>query len=333
VTAASASGTVTESPAGTAIIGVPAARTGDTATPGPAGTVEGTRVLDTGAAKSLTGGAGTPGFPVPSRPAWQPMAVPQRPASSRGVTVFGTTLTRRQTVIGVAILAVVLLALVLLVPRAFGDDAGDGNRGAGPAVPPASAQVTPTATTTQPAAPPPATTEQAATSAPPTSQAPATTAPTSAAPAGTVPDGFYLYRDPTGFSVPVPNGLRADRRGSEVYFRDDRGGRLLIIDQTDQPKSDPVADWKQQEADRRGRTYRDYQPIRIDAVQGYFQKAADWEFRYTTSRGNPQHAQKRGFVTGPNQAYGISWYTSPEDWDANRPVLESIYKGFKPANS
>jgi hypothetical protein len=242
--------------------------------------------------------------------------------------VFGTTLTRRQTVIGVAILAAVLLALVLLVPRAFGGDAaGDGDRGAGPAVPPPASAARTTSATSAPAAPP-ATTQQQ-TSAPPSSPAPATT---TAAPAATVPDGFYLYKDETGFSVPLPNGWRPDRRGSEVYFRDDKGGgRLLIIDQTDNPKPDPVADWKKQEADRRGTTYRNYQAIRIDEVKGYFVKAADWEFLYTTSRGNPQHAQKRGFITGPEQAYGISFYTSPEDWDANKSVLETIYKGFKPA--
>jgi hypothetical protein len=306
------------------VIGVPAARTKDTST---ARTVDGTRVLDTGAAKSLTGGV--PSLPGSGRPAWQPMAVPQRPASQRGVTVFGTTLTRRQTVVGAAILAAVLLALVLLVPKAFGDDAGDGKRGAGAAVPPrASGQAT--ATTTAPAAPPPTATQEPTTAAPSSPAAPATTTP---AAANAAPKGFYIYRDSTGFSVPVPNGWRGDRRGSEVYFQDNEGGRLLIIDQTDQPKDDPVADWRQQEADRRGRTYRDYQAIRLEAVPDYFVKAADWEFLYTTTRGNRQHAQKRGFVTSPNQAYGISWYTSPGDWDANKSVLQTIYNGFKPAKS
>jgi hypothetical protein len=93
-----------------------------------------------------------------------------------------------------------------------------------------------------------------------------------------------------------------------------------------------VADWEGQEAQRRGSTYRDYQRIRIDAVD-YFQKAADWEFTYRTGSGNPQHAQKRGFIVSSNKAYGISFYTSPGDWDANKAVLETIYQGFKPAGS
>ncbi len=143
-----------------------------------------------------------------------------------------------------------------------------------------------------------------------------------------MPKGWYLYTDRTGFSLPLPNGWKPDRRGSEVYFRG--GGRLLIIDQTDQPRSDPVADWRAQEADRGGRVYRDYRRIRLEAVD-YFTKAADWEFTYTTSSGNRQHAQKRGFITGPRQAYGISWYTSPGDWDANKKALQIIYNGFRPA--
>jgi hypothetical protein len=112
-----------------------------------------------------------------------------------------------------------------------------------------------------------------------------------------------------------------------VYFRKDN--RLLIVDQTDQPQPDPVADWKNQEADRSGRVYRNYQRIKIVPVD-YFVKAADWEFTYTTSSGNAQHAVKRGVITGPKQAYGISWYTSPQDWAGSLPDLQLIYQGFQP---
>jgi hypothetical protein len=81
---------------------------------------------------------------------------------------------------------------------------------------------------------------------------------------------------------------------------------------------------------RRNTKYQDYKRIRIVPVD-YFQKAADWEFTYTTPGGNPQHAQKRGFIVGPKKAYGISWYTSPGEWNAAKADLEIIFKGFKPA--
>jgi hypothetical protein len=127
--------------------------------------------------------------------------------------------------------------------------------------------------------------------------------------------------------VPIPVGASISHQGSEVYFKKDN--RLLIVDQTDQPQPDPVADWKNQEADRSGRVYRNYQRIKLVPVD-YFVKAADWEFTYTTTSGNPQHAVKRGVITGPKQAYGISWYTSPQDWAASLPYLQLIYQGFQP---
>jgi hypothetical protein len=142
-----------------------------------------------------------------------------------------------------------------------------------------------------------------------------------------MPAGWHLYQDPTGFQVPVPDGASITRQGSEVYFR--KNNRLLIVDQTDQPRPDPVADWTQQEQDRAGSAYRNYHRIRIVAVS-YFVKAADWEFTYTTSSGNEQHADKRGVITSAHQAYGLSWYTSPDDWAASQGDLQVIYQGFKP---
>jgi hypothetical protein len=250
------------------------------------------------------------------------MAIPpddDKPAT-QGLTVLGTTLTRRQTVIAGAILLAVLLLLVLLVPRAFGNDPDDSNTGQTPAAPPAASAPAKDPATSAPAAPPPA-------SAKPSASPAASSKP---AAASDVPKGWYRYTDSTGFSVPLPNGWKADRRGTEVYFQGN--GRLLIIDQTKSPKPDPVADWKNQEAERRNTTYRNYEKIRIDSVD-YFQKAADWEFLYTTRGGNAQHAQKRGFIVSSKQAYGISWYTSPDEWNSAKSDLEIIYKGFKPAGS
>ncbi|MET8146956.1 hypothetical protein ABZU58_01215, partial [Actinoplanes sp. NPDC005259] len=285
------------------------------------------------AAAGTPSGAANPvpgihGFGRPSRPAWQPMSLRAPSAGPRGITVFGTTLTRRQTAIAIGILAAVLLTLVILVPRAFGGDEGDGTKDPGRkggAAPAASATkpttaATSAATSAAPAAP-------AATTGQPSSAPPSS--PAAAAPGDvTIPKGWYRYSDSTGFSVPVPNGVEIDRRGSEVYFK--KNNRLLIIDQTDQPQPDPVADWKGQEQDRRGRSYKNYERIRIEPVD-YFVKAADWEFTYTTSSGNPQRAVKRGVITkAGKRAYGISWYTSPGDWQAGLKDLQLIYQGFKP---
>jgi hypothetical protein len=309
-------------PAQTSGAAAPAARTG-TGPGNAAGGVARTTVIGAGA----TGGVASTGANragSPARPPWQ--GPPVRPASSgaTGVPVLIAKLSERRTLLWIAAAASVVLVLALILPMVFADDdtrkpeAGAktaGTTASAAVVPPVASAAAPTTT----AAPSP--TPSATPSAKP-----------STAPAGgvTLPAGWRIYKDPTGFSVPVPESWSVSREGTEVYFREGgNGGRLLIIGQTDEPKADPVKDWKQQESQRKG-SYRNYHRISISAVS-YFKEAADWQFTYTTPAGNPQRVTKRGFVVSKNQAYGIHWSTSPEDWDANRNELAVIYKGFKPA--
>jgi serine/threonine protein kinase len=285
----------------------------------------GARVRPSGDPLSEDESAARPRINRSTRPAWTPMQVGAAPRKTGGVTLFGTRLTYRQAAIGAGVLLLVLVLLIVLATKAFGGS-GDDDPAASPTPPTAAA--TTTAATTAPTSATPTTTAPSTqpSSAPPTSAAP------SSAPAATggnvsLPAGWTMYRDGTGFTVPIWSGASIERRGTEVYFRKDN--RLLIVDQTDQPKPDPVADWKQQEQARAGSAYRNYHKIRIERVN-YFRSAADWEFTYTTSSGNDQHAVKRGVVVNDHQAYGLSWYTSPGDWNAAQQDLRLIYQGFRP---
>jgi hypothetical protein len=291
----------------------------DTPAPsGPAGTdsAAGTAVINVPAARTEPSDK----FAAPSRPAWQPMTVPPRDELQRGVTIFGTTLTRRQTTVGAVILLVLLLLLVFLVPRAFGDGGGDENTatGGGATVAPTGSAASTGKASSAPAVPP------AASTAPAT---PSSAPPKTSAAAAAVPAGWYLYQDRSGFSVPLPDGVRPTGSTSELRFR--WNNRLLILAQTDKPQPDPFKDWQQQERERAGAQYRNYRKIKLERVD-YFQSAADWEFTYTTENGNEQHALKRNFLTSDTQAYSINWYTTPGDWNAAKKDLQVIYQGFKP---
>ncbi|MDX6258727.1 MAG: eukaryotic-like serine/threonine-protein kinase, partial [Kribbellaceae bacterium] len=57
-------------------------------------------------------------------------------------------------------------------------------------------------------------------------------------PSGALPAGFERHNDPTGFSLAVPSNWTVRRENGRVYFREPGGSRLLLIDQTDQPKAD-----------------------------------------------------------------------------------------------
>jgi serine/threonine protein kinase len=148
-------------------------------------------------------------------------------------------------------------------------------------------------------------------------------------PAGTgLPAGWHMYRDPTGFSVAVPDGWTLSHSGTIVYFHDPVGGRLLGVDQTNQPKSDPVADWTSQSRYRVSHgDFPGYQQIKIAAVP-YHLKAADWEFTYDKD-GVRTHVINRGAVFGPHQAYGFYWSTPDSVWAANLPNFELIMATFQ----
>ncbi|GAB7038447.1 MULTISPECIES: serine/threonine-protein kinase [Catenuloplanes] len=143
-----------------------------------------------------------------------------------------------------------------------------------------------------------------------------------------LPAGWRDYTDPTGFKVYVPNGWAQSQEGTMVYFRSNNG-RVLGIDQTDQPRPDPVADWSAQRDTRRaGGEFPGYSEVKIAEVD-YFQKAADWEWSYDSDFGRV-HVNNRGVVTSPNQAYGIYWQTMESDWAAANRDLQLIFDSFVP---
>jgi hypothetical protein len=143
----------------------------------------------------------------------------------------------------------------------------------------------------------------------------------------TLPAGWHWYHDPTGFTVAVADGWAVSRRDGIVYFSDPSDGRLLGIDQTDQPQWDPVADWTTQAAYRVAHgDFPGYQQIGIAPV-AYHLTAADWEFTYD-NHGVRTHVINRGAVFGQHQAYGFYWSTPDAQWAQNLPNFDLITATF-----
>jgi eukaryotic-like serine/threonine-protein kinase len=173
-----------------------------------------------------------------------------------------------------------------------------------------------------------------ATSAAPENTAPGPTPSSTPSPlAGfQLPAGWVMRDDGTGFKVPVPESWKFGRdEDGRALWRDPSTSVFLLIDQTRQPKPDPVQDWLNNERARRA-GYRDYQRIRIEAVP-YWDSAADWEFTYTSRGNNRLHVLNRGFITAPDQAYSIYWSTPASQWDSWRDELQIVFDGFVPARS
>ena len=148
---------------------------------------------------------------------------------------------------------------------------------------------------------------------------------------GALPAGWYRFTNSTGFSIGVPQGWVISHVGHYVYITDpDNGGIFLLIDQSDQPKPNPLADWQQQAAARQG-GYPDYHLIRLAAVSyPQAEAAADWEFTYDRN-GVLVHILNRNVLANADHAYALYWSTPEVDWTAYFHYFQSFAATFRPA--
>ncbi len=130
----------------------------------------------------------------------------------------------------------------------------------------------------------------------------------------------------------MPAGWHVSHEGRLVYLRDPSGGRFLLIDQTNHPRPDPLADWRQQEANRIS-TYPGYRRIRLQAVRyAQAERAADWEFTYYQN-GQLIHVLNRNVLTNVDQAYALYWSTPASEWGASFHLFRAFAATFRPAGT
>jgi hypothetical protein len=146
-----------------------------------------------------------------------------------------------------------------------------------------------------------------------------------------MPAGFYRFTNPTGFSIGVPDGWQIKHVGHYVYVDDPSNGNIfLLIDQSDQPRSDPLADWQQQAANRAG-TYPGYHLIRLQSVSyPQAEKAADWEFTYDRN-GVLVHILNRNILANAHHAYALYWSVPDAQWSAYYRYFQAFAATFRPA--
>jgi hypothetical protein len=149
--------------------------------------------------------------------------------------------------------------------------------------------------------------------------------------AGAVPAGYYRFTNSTGFSIGVPDGWQISHVGHYVYIRDPGdSGIFLLIDQSDQPKPDPLADWQQQAAARAG-SYPGYHLILLQAVRyPQAEKAADWEFTYDRD-GVEVQVLNRNVLANAHHAYALYWSTPVTAWNADYHYFQVFAATFRPA--
>jgi hypothetical protein len=163
----------------------------------------------------------------------------------------------------------------------------------------------------------------------PSSPSPA--APGSGGGTSTLPAGYYRFTNSTGFSIGVPAGWQVSHDGHYVYIQDPADkGIFLLIDQSDRPKTNPLADWEQQAANREG-TYPGYHLILLQSVHyPQAEKAADWEFTYDRN-GQAVEVLNRNVLANADHAYALYWSTPESDWNADYHFFRGFAGTFRPA--
>ena len=238
-------------------------------------------------------------------PADDPRLAGRRPARSRDPRRSRPVLIRLVAVAAVALFATGI-AVALLRP--------------GGHPPAARAGTTPSAT-------PSTATPSTATSRP----SPAATTSSASPRTSALPAGYYRFTNSTGFSIGVPRGWQISHVGHYVYIRDPAdSGIFLLIDQSDQPQPNPLADWQQQAAARQS-SYPGYHLIELQSVQyPQAEKAADWEFTYDRD-GVEVRVLNRNVLANAQHAYALYWSTPASDWDADYHYFQVFADTFRPA--
>ncbi|SFM83124.1 serine/threonine protein kinase [Streptomyces sp. cf124] len=136
------------------------------------------------------------------------------------------------------------------------------------------------------------------------------------------------YKSAQGFSIGLPDGWKyqsTDAAGARFSGPD---GQRLLVGWTSTPKSDPVADWKNQE---QFMTRSQYKRIRIEAVNYRGWNAADWEFTYVES-GTKNRSIDRGFVVDSRQGYALMYTAKAAKWsgELRKDTWRTFTKTFKP---
>jgi eukaryotic-like serine/threonine-protein kinase len=259
------------------------------------------------------GTAGTPEPAVAAGPATLRPSGPGPGGWRRHRTVLGA-------LVAAAAAAVIAIAITVVAVRTPGD-----HRAATRAAPKASA--TASARTSPTAAP----TLSRPSPGPSRSGSPAATAGGSQSSA--LPAGYYRFVNSTGFSIGVPRGWQISHVGHYVYIADPHdSGIFLLIDQSDQPKANPLTDWQQQAAARQS-TYPDYHLIRLQSVvYPQAERAADWEFTY--SRGGVEvQVLNRNVLANARHAYALYWTTPVSGWNAYYHYFQAFAATFRPAGA
>ncbi|MEU6554071.1 serine/threonine-protein kinase [Streptomyces sp. NPDC046915] len=136
------------------------------------------------------------------------------------------------------------------------------------------------------------------------------------------------YKGGQGYSIGLPKGWKFQSSGAAGDRFTGPDGQTLLVAWTSTPKSDPVADWRNQE---RYMVKAQYKRIRIESVHYRGWNTADWEFTYADG-GTKYRTIDRGFVVNSHQAYALMYTAKAATWggELRKDTWKTLTKTFQP---
>jgi hypothetical protein len=131
-----------------------------------------------------------------------------------------------------------------------------------------------------------------------------------------------------GYSIGLPKGWKFQSSGAAGDRYTGPNGQKLLVGWTNTPKSDPVADWQNQE---RYMVRSQYHRIRIEKVGYRGWNTADWEFTYVEG-GTKYRSIDRGFVVNSHLGYGLMYTAKAGQWgsELRRDTWKTLTRSFEP---
>jgi eukaryotic-like serine/threonine-protein kinase len=136
------------------------------------------------------------------------------------------------------------------------------------------------------------------------------------------------YKSSQGFSIGLPSGWKYTTTDSAGARFTGPEGQKLLIAWTSTPRSDPVADWRNQE---RYMTRSQYSRIRIEAVDYRGWTTADWEFT-SVDGGVKYRTIDRGFRVNDHLGHALMYTAKAANWDSTlrKNTWKTLTTTFEP---
>ncbi|MGW2369846.1 hypothetical protein ACWCZ5_30250 [Streptomyces sp. NPDC001667] len=142
---------------------------------------------------------------------------------------------------------------------------------------------------------------------------------------GSAPAGYARTKDPSGFTLDVPQGWQRSTDGTSVYYRtadDESFIQVFVLHGPEATPYDAIVSTEASMSKNPG-----YHRVRMERTAG---GAAELEYTYTRDDGSPRHVALHDLLAPDRQQYGLLVAGPAGDWGSYEGVFRTLLSSFCP---